>query len=127
MPSWPGIALARLVTAARAIVSAWGASIFPSGLKSVKRTWRNLQSPGASRITAAFFDPDADTPKEMSGEEIGEVTIEAMVKAGIDPPYTYALKKTGLLVTRDNWDKLSPEDQAEWMAAMSEAENLDAQ
>ena len=50
-----------------------------------------------------------------------------MVKAGIDPSYIYAFKKTGLLVTTDNWDKLSPEDQAEWMAAISEAENLDAQ
>jgi len=74
-----------------------------------------------------FFDPDADTPQEMSGEKIDEVAIEAMVKAGIDPAYIYAFKKTGLLVTTDNWDKLSPEDQAEWMAAISEAENLDAQ
>lgn len=74
-----------------------------------------------------FFDPDADTPQEMSGEKIDKVTIEAMVKAGIDPSYIYAFKKTGLLVTTDNWDKLSPEDQAEWMAAISEAENLDAQ
>ena len=74
-----------------------------------------------------FFDPDADTPQEMSGEKIDKVAIEAMVKAGIDPAYIYAFKKTGLLVTTDNWDKLSPEDQAEWMAAISEAENLDAQ
>jgi hypothetical protein len=74
-----------------------------------------------------FFDPDVDTPQEMNGEKIDKVTIEAMVKAGTDPSYIYAFKKTGLLVTTDNWDKLSPEDQAEWMAAISEAENLDAQ
>jgi hypothetical protein len=35
--------------------------------------------------------------------------IEAMVKAGIDPFYIYAFQKTGLIVTADNWDKLSPE------------------
>jgi hypothetical protein len=37
------------------------------------------------------------------------------------------LQKTGLLATVDNWDKLSPEDQAEWEAAIAEAENLDEQ
>ncbi len=72
-----------------------------------------------------FFDPDADMPKEMNEEKIDKMTIEAMVKAGIDPSYIYAFKKTGLLVTTENWDKLLPEDQAEWMAAISEAENLD--
>ncbi len=50
-----------------------------------------------------------------------------MVKAGIDPSYIYAFDKTGLIVSTDNRDKLSPENQAEWMAAISEAENLDVQ
>jgi TRAP-type C4-dicarboxylate transport system substrate-binding protein len=45
-----------------------------------------------------------------------------MVKSGMDPSYIYAFKKTGLLVTTENWDKLSPEDQAEWNAAINEAE-----
>jgi len=74
-----------------------------------------------------FFDPEADTPQGMNDETIDKLTIDAMVKAGIDPSYIYAYKKTGLLVTTDNWEKLSPEDQAEWMAAISEAENLDPQ
>jgi len=45
----------------------------------------------------------------------------------MDPSYIYAYKKTGLLVTTDNWDKLSPEDQAEWIAAISESEKLSEQ
>jgi len=52
------------------------------------------------------------------------MTIEAMVKAGIDPSYIYAFKKTGLLVTTDNWDKLSPEDQEAWEAAINESEKV---
>ena len=74
-----------------------------------------------------FFDPDADTPQEIDAEKLDKMTIEAMVKAGIDPSYIYAFKKTGLLVTTDNWDKLSPEDQVEWEAAISESEKVGEQ
>ena len=74
-----------------------------------------------------FFDPDADMPREMNAEQIDQAIIEAMVVAGIDPSYIYAFKKTGLIVTEDNWDKLSPEDQAEWKAAVGEAEKLGEQ
>ena len=74
-----------------------------------------------------FFDPDADTPQKINEEHVDKAIIEAMVKAGMDPSYIYAYKKTGLLVTTDNWDKLSPEDQAEWTAAISESEKLGKQ
>jgi hypothetical protein len=69
-----------------------------------------------------FFDPDADAPQAFNSEKLDKAVIEAMVKSGMDPSYIYAFKKTGLLVTTENWDKLSPEDQAEWNAAISEAE-----
>ena len=74
-----------------------------------------------------FFDPDADTPQKINEEYVDKAIIEAMVKAGMDPSYIYAYKKTGLLVTTDNWDKLSPEDQAEWKAAISESEKIGEQ
>lgn len=78
------------------------------------------REPGPS--DPVFFDPDADTPQQMDAEKLDQVMIEAMVEAGMDPSYIYAFKRTGLLVTTDNWDKLSPEDQAEWNAAISEPE-----
>jgi hypothetical protein len=46
--------------------------------------------------------------QEIDAEKLDRVMIEAMVKAGIDLFYIYAFKKTGLLVTADNWDKLFP-------------------
>jgi hypothetical protein len=39
----------------------------------------------------------------------------------------YAYQKTGLIATQDNWERLSPEDQAEWSAAISEWEKLGKQ
>ena len=96
-------------------------------LKQQRQLFREKFGREPDRDDPLFFDPDADTPKEIGGEKIDKMMIEAMVKAGFDPSYIYAFKKTGLLVTRDNWDKLSRKDQAEWIAAISDAENLDAQ
>jgi len=74
-----------------------------------------------------FFDPDADTPQLIADEKIRKGIIDAMVAAGIDPSFIYAYQKTGLIPTEDNWDNLSPEDQAEWSAAIAEWENLGKQ
>jgi hypothetical protein len=74
-----------------------------------------------------FFDPDADTPQVMTDEKIQKGIIDGMVAAGLDPSFIYAYQKTGLIPTEDNWDSLSPEDQAEWRAAIAEWEDLGKQ
>jgi hypothetical protein len=40
-----------------------------------------------------FFDPDADTPQLINDEKILKGIIEAMVPAGLDPPFIYAYQK----------------------------------
>ncbi len=50
-----------------------------------------------------FFDPDADTPQELAEK-------------------VYAYRKTGLIVTEQNWGLLSKEQQQEWEAAIAEYE-----
>jgi len=74
-----------------------------------------------------FFDPDEDTPQEITEDKLDRIFMEAAVKAGVDPAYIYAFKKTGLLVTTDNWDELSSEMQEEWKAAIREAEQFGKQ
>jgi hypothetical protein len=74
-----------------------------------------------------FFDPDADTPQLIADEKIRKGIIDAMVAAGFDPSFIYANQKIGFLPTEDNWDSLSPKDQAEWRAAIAEWENLGKQ
>jgi hypothetical protein len=74
-----------------------------------------------------FFDPDADIPQLMTDEKIRKGIIDAMVAAGLDPSFIYAYQKTGLLPTEDNWDSLSPKDQAEWRAAIAEWGSLGKQ
>ena len=43
-----------------------------------------------------------------------------MVKAGIEPEKIYAYRKTGFIVTEENWGLLSEEQQQEWEAAIAE-------
>ncbi len=65
-----------------------------------------------------FFDPDADTPQPISEQKYTEELVEAMREAGIDERYIKAYKKTGLLVTEENIDLLTPEELAEFEAAL---------
>jgi len=44
-----------------------------------------------------------------------------MANAGIDPRLIYASRKTGLLVTEENLDKLPEEALEEWNAALEES------
>ncbi len=69
-----------------------------------------------------FFDPDADTPQELDWDKVvSEIEIvDAMVKAGIEPEKIYAYRKTGFIVTEQNWGLLSEEQQQEWEAAIAE-------
>lgn len=67
-----------------------------------------------------FFDPDASEPKLLDLEQVQNETIQAMVKAGIDPAIIYAHRRTGLIVSTENQHLISPEDLEEWYAAVAE-------
>lgn len=65
-----------------------------------------------------FFDPDADTPQPLSEEKISGIFIDAMRKAGIDERHINAYRKTGLIVTQDNMDLLTPDELADYEEAL---------
>jgi hypothetical protein len=70
-----------------------------------------------------FFDPDADTPQFCGPEATDHVTdqmVEAMSAAGVRPEVIYAFRKTGRIVTEDNWHLLSEADRKEWTDAENE-------
>ncbi|HXB74697.1 MAG TPA: hypothetical protein VNY05_41060 [Candidatus Acidoferrales bacterium] len=71
-----------------------------------------------------FFDPDADEPRRMDADTGTDATIEAMADAGIRAELIYAYRKTGLLVSDENYEKLSTEDRADWHAAIEEYRQL---
>ena len=70
-----------------------------------------------------FFDPDADTPQFCGSEATDHVTdqmVEAMSAAGVRPELIYAFRKTGRIVTEDNWHLLNQADRKEWADAVNE-------
>jgi hypothetical protein len=67
-----------------------------------------------------FFNPEALQPEPFRLDEFQEETEKAMVLAGIRPEIIYAFRKTGLIVTEDNYGKLPKSAQAEWTRAMEE-------
>ena len=71
-----------------------------------------------------FFDPDADTPQPYPEEKFTEEIVESMREAGVEEKLINAFKKTGLLVTQDNLDLMTPEELDEFEEAL-ESEKYD--
>ncbi len=69
-----------------------------------------------------FFDPDADTPQPYPEEKFTEEIVESMREAGVDEKLINAFKKTGLLVTQDNLDLMTPEELEEFEEALESEE-----
>lgn len=71
-----------------------------------------------------FFDPDSDTPRPIDYEKARDQAVEAMVTAGVNPRPIYAFHRTGLLVTEQNVERLTPQGRREWRAAIEEHDRL---
>jgi hypothetical protein len=74
-----------------------------------------------------FFDPNADTPQFLSQAEIDKIFEELLCiakEAGMPPEWLYASRKTGRMVTTQNRKYLTPEELAEWNAAIAEYKSL---
>jgi integrase len=71
-----------------------------------------------------FFDPNADEPRPLEAEGVAAEVVKAMEEAGIHPRLVHAFRRTGLLVTEENIDRLGPRELAEWKAALEEYDDL---
>jgi integrase len=85
-----------------------------------KRMFREKFGRDAGPNDPLFFDPDADEPKPLDLDRVESAAANAMAQAGIDPAKIYAFRRTGLLATTENWERLSPADRQAWEAAVEE-------
>jgi hypothetical protein len=67
-----------------------------------------------------FFDPEASEPSPLNQKLLEDATLEAMLAAGTPPHFVYAYKKTGFIVDEAGYKNMSPEDRAEYDAAIGE-------
>ena len=83
-------------------------------LKAFKRKFGRDPRPGEP----VFFDPDEDTPTEMTEERLNRDMLEMMEETGFPPEFIYAFKKTGLLISEENKDHVPKADLDAWEAAI---------
>lgn len=67
-----------------------------------------------------FFDPDSIVPRPLDLDKLTRESVDVMEKSGVRPELIYAFRKTGLIVSEGNLDKISPSALAEWEAAVAE-------
>jgi hypothetical protein len=99
----------------------------PEAMNALKRQLKAFEEkfgrpPGPQ--DPVFFDPDSSVPETISQEKLDRQMMEVMDAAGLDPAFTYAYKKTGLLVTTRNKHLLSRSKRKAWNDAINEYEKL---
>ena len=67
-----------------------------------------------------WFDPDSAKPRPLTRQKFKATLVTAMRKAGTDPAFIHAFRKTGILVTATNVLLFSPEEVEQWTAAVEE-------
>ena len=67
-----------------------------------------------------FFDPDADEPVPLNPQQYEQDMMETMAKAGINPAFIYAFKRTGRIVTDSNRDRFTEKELKQWNDAINE-------
>ena len=78
-----------------------------------------------------LFDSESDTPQPISSKEMDDISQRinrALGEAGVDPALIYAAQRTGRIVppSEPAYDAMSPEEKAEWHAAIDEYETIAA-
>src|SRR5690349_16517810 len=66
------------------------------------------------------FDPDSDESQPEAEARIKSFMGDIADAAGLAPDLAFAIRKTGLLVTRDNQNGLDDEQRAAWKEALAE-------
>jgi hypothetical protein len=69
-----------------------------------------------------FFDPHSggSEPVAITEEQINREIRDAFIAAKTPPELVYASEKTGLFPSEKGYRRMSPQDRAEWNAAIAE-------
>lgn len=68
------------------------------------------------------FDPDLDESQPEAETRIKSFMGDIADAAGLAPDLVFAIRKTGLLVTKNNQDGLDEDQRAAWKEALDEYE-----
>ena len=89
-------------------------------LLAQKRAFRRKFGRNPKPGDPIFFDPDAAEPAMLSHHQAEELLVRSLRVANAPAPFIYAYKKTGLLVTDENIDRLKMDQLKRWDQAVAE-------
>jgi hypothetical protein len=100
-----------------------------SAIDKQKEAFMNKFGREPSGDDPLFFDPNSPEPMPLTEDSVAEMMEQfavAAVAAGISADLVYATKKTGMMVTEDNYDQWSNKDLREWEAALQEYRDMNS-
>ena len=91
-------------------------------IRELRRRFRQETGHDPGHDDPYAFDPDSDEPQPEAEEKIKSFMGDIADAAGLAPDLAFAIRKTGLLVTKNNQDGLDKHQRAAWKEALAEYE-----
>lgn len=91
-------------------------------IRELRRRFRRETGRDPGPDDPCGFDPDSDEPQPEAEAKIKSYMGDIADAAGLAPDLIFAIRKTGLLVTKNNQDGLDENQRAAWKEALAEYE-----
>jgi len=91
-------------------------------IRELRRLFRREMGRDPDPGDPCGFDPDLNEPQPEAEARIKSFMGDIADAAGLAPDLAYAIRKTGLLVTKNNQDGLEENQRAAWKEALAEYE-----
>ncbi len=76
------------------------------------------------QVLKCGFEFATDQPRPMDDGQLDGMVVDALRHAGADPAYIHAYKRTGVLITTDNFKRWRKRELEEFREALEEWERL---
>ena len=91
-------------------------------IRELRRLFREETGRDPGSDDACGFDPDSDDPQPIAEARIKSLMGDIADAAGLAPDLAFAIRRTGLLVTKMNEDALDDDQREAWKEALAEYE-----
>lgn len=89
-------------------------------IRELRRRFKDETGRDPGPDDACGFDPDSDDPQPVAEVRIKSLMGDIADAAGLAPDLAFAIRRTGLLVTKMNEDALDDNQREAWKEALAE-------
>jgi hypothetical protein len=91
-------------------------------IRDMRRLFRQETGRDPGPDDPCGFDPDSYKPQPAAEARIKSLMGDIANSAGLAPDLAFAIRRTGLLVTQENQDRLDEDQLTAWKEALAEYE-----